>query len=80
MIVDKRKLKKFLLAAVLMLVLVIYLFRLTYSGLWYDEGVEYFYSKYMSGRCRRGCRRLGTECRTCTNAFAPPISPHCSMC
>lgn len=59
MIVDKRKLKKFLLAAVLMMVLAIYLFRLTYSGLWYDEGVEYFYSKYMSGPLPTGMQTIG---------------------
>ena len=26
-----------------------YIYNLTYSGLWYDEAIEYFYSKYMIG-------------------------------
>ena len=28
---------------------ILYIFNLTYSGLWFDESIEYFYSKYMIG-------------------------------
>lgn len=38
-----------LIAFVMVLMSCYYLSHLTVSGLWYDEGIEYFYSKYMVG-------------------------------
>lgn len=42
--------KKYILLTVLLLVIfIVYLTKLTVSGLWLDESIEYFYSKYMFG-------------------------------
>ncbi|WP_031552360.1 glycosyltransferase family 39 protein [Oribacterium sp. FC2011] len=43
--------KKYLyLIVILILGTIVYVFGATRSGLWYDESVEYFFSKYMTGK------------------------------
>lgn len=42
----KSKKYSILLAVVLLAILALYITQLTHVGLWYDESVEYFYSKY----------------------------------
>ncbi len=44
-------------SCILLAALVFYILNATKSGLWYDEAVEYFYSKYMTGTVPSG---LGT--------------------
>ncbi|MBD5209844.1 MAG: glycosyltransferase family 39 protein [Barnesiella sp.] len=43
------KQQNWLLIIVLLCISIYYLLQLTHSGLWYDEGIEYLYSKYLSG-------------------------------
>lgn len=43
------KQQKWILIAVLICISIYYLTQLTHFGIWYDEGIEYFYSKYMNG-------------------------------
>ncbi len=59
-------------ATILIGILVLYSIKATYSGLWYDESVEYFYSKVMNGTVPGG---LGTNSmyeRICST-YQPPL-------
>ena len=46
---SKKSREAWLLVAVFIVFGILYLFQLTTSGLWFDECIEYFYSKYMTG-------------------------------
>ena len=57
---------------VLTIMLLIYLFQLTDSGLWYDEAVEYYYSKYLTGVVPIGRQFNNMYERICFT-FQPPL-------
>ena len=65
--------KHLYLIVVLILGLIVYVLGATRSGLWYDESVEYFFSKYMTGRVPG---TTGDECnmyeRICST-YQPPL-------
>lgn len=52
--------------------LVFYLLNATKSGLWYDEAIEYYYSKYLTGTVPGGCGTTNMLER-CLRTFQPPL-------
>ena len=57
---------------VLASVLLIYLSRATYYGLWFDEAIEYFYSKYLTGFVPGGGPTQNMYERICST-YQPPL-------
>ena len=61
-----------LLGLIIMAGLVFYLLNATKSGLWYDEAIEFYYSKYMTGTVPGGCGTVNMLER-CLRTFQPPL-------
>ncbi len=70
--INKLSEKRLLLFAVLFGVGLFYTFRATASGLWYDESIEYFYSKVMSGAVPGGRGTMNMYERI-VSTFQPPL-------
>lgn len=66
------KTKYFILAGILILGLVIYILNATKSGLWLDEAVEYFYSKFLTGPVPGGQGTV-TMLERIRITFQPPL-------
>lgn len=64
--------KIMLLGLIIMAGLVFYLLNATKSGLWYDEAIEFYYSKYMTGTVPGGCGTVNMLER-CLRTFQPPL-------
>lgn len=67
-----RKKENLTVFGILVVIFVLYIINVTYSGLWYDEAVEYFYSKFTIGEVPGG---VGTQTmyeRIC-ETFQPPL-------
>ena len=60
------------LGCILLIALVFYTINATRSGLWYDEAIEYFYSKYMTGPVPGG-RTTGNMLERILRTFQPPL-------
>lgn len=56
--------------------LIVYIMNLTKSALWYDEAIEYFYSKYMFGAVPGGG---GVIQAVCMKELSVHISRHCTI-
>lgn len=67
----KKNTKWFVFAIILIVAFLIMISRVTYSGLWQDEAVEYFFSKYMTGVVPGGTFTNMYE-RICST-FQPPL-------
>lgn len=64
--------KWFILCCTLAVGLIFYLQRITYSALWYDEAVEYFYSKILIGEVPGGFSTKDMYERICIT-YQPPL-------
>lgn len=70
---DLKKLSKWIFLGVPLVVgLIVYMKNLTQSALWYDEAVEYFYSKYMLGAVPGGFNTNSMYERI-VNTYQPPL-------
>lgn len=63
----------FCLAAVLLVFLLMSLYKLTDAPLWYDEVVEFYYSKYLSGPIQGVSIYNSLYERLQFNSFQPPL-------
>lgn len=67
-----RKKENLVVFGIFIVIFALYIINITYSGLWYDEAVEYFYSKFTIGEVPGG---FGTQTmyeRIC-ETFQPPL-------
>lgn len=60
------------LGLIIFLGLIVYIVAATHSGLWYDEAVEYFYSKYLIGEVPGGFGTTNMYERIC-HTYQPPL-------
>ena len=60
------------LGGVLFLGLIVYLVNMTNSGLWYDEAIEYYYSRFSSGPVPGGRNTMSMYERICST-YQPPL-------
>ena len=61
------------LGAVLLVFLLMALYKLTDAPLWYDEMIEFYYSKYLTGQIRGVSLCNNLYERLQTNSFQPPL-------
>ena len=61
------------LAGVLLVYLLMALYKLTDTPLWYDEMIEFYYSKYLTGQIRGVSLCSNLYERLQTNSFQPPL-------
>ena len=61
-----------LLAGMLLLILVLFCLNATRSALWYDESIEYYYSKVASGPVPGG-RATASMYERITETYQPPL-------
>lgn len=64
--------KYIILAGILILVSIPYLVKLTHANLWYDEAIEYFYSKAVLGQVPGGGSTANMYERICST-YQPPL-------
>ncbi len=60
------------LGCILLIALVFYTINATRSGLWYDEAIEYFYSKYITGPVPGG-HNSANMLERILHTFQPPL-------
>lgn len=60
-------------AFVFVIGLFVYSFRATYSGLWYDEAVEYFFSKFISGNVPGSIHETSNMYERICSTYQPPL-------
>ncbi|MBQ7155249.1 MAG: glycosyltransferase family 39 protein [Synergistaceae bacterium] len=61
------------LSGIMLAGLVLYSFRLTYSALWYDESVEYFLSKYLTGKVPGSIGNTTNMYQGICSTYQPPL-------
>ena len=62
-----------MLGGVLFVFLLMALYKLTDTPLWYDEMIEFYYSKYLTGQIRGVSLCSNLYERLQTNSFQPPL-------
>ena len=62
-----------LVCLVLVAMSIFYFSHLTTSGLWYDEAIEYFYSKYMTGTIPVGMPQTENMYERICFTYQPPL-------
>lgn len=73
MITKDKKREYFCLAGVLLIFVLMALYKLTEAPLWYDETVEFYYSKYLTGTIRGVSPYNNLYERLQYNSFQPPL-------
>lgn len=68
-----RKKEYLALGGVLLVFLLMSLYKLTDTPLWYDETIEFYYSKYLTGQIRGVSLCNNLYERLLTNSFQPPL-------
>lgn len=69
---NKVKQKYIILCGILLLGFLAYVVQLTHAGLWYDEAIEYFYSKVIYGVVPGGFGHVNMYERICST-YQPPL-------